>query len=1251
MDIPVGMAGVQVSLNGQAPPPPPGSESSYNIPGVLHFLKSEWVRFERERSSWELEKVELQSKIAFLNGQRKGHENLKRDLIRRIKMLEFALKQERSKNHKLVHGTDLILPDNKIEFESEPDIISSSTNLTEGRNVLRQYLRELGYTEGVLEARAKVKNVRSYPEPLSETEVVFLQENQSNEHDAFKESEVILSEVPLGDPVTTFDDSSDIPPRPSRPGLDGDDDDSNEFIYMTHFLQVNKLRHLNAFIRAYKSSDVITEYSPSSINRPLEHMVFSVKDNFAVKNQPMTCASAFLSDFKPIYTSTVVARILAAGGNLIGHCNMDEFAMGVANIHSHFGPCYNPWGEVKGETDVPLRYPRVPGGSSGGSAVAVLTGQSDSALGSDTSGSVRLPAAYCGIVGFKPSYGALSRYGIVPLVCSMDCPGILARNIQDITKVFRIVKGIDPLDPTSINIPESNHSNTPLSVGIYLPSNDDTIEECMKLRFMEAVEDLVSNYDVIHHNIQIPHIEYSIATYNTLCAVEVASNMARYNGLVYGTKSVNSSSYNLADEFISDTRSYSLGAIVKHRIILGTHLSTSKGKHIFEQATRMRGLLSRQISSLFRTETNPKGCDVIITPTASGEAPTRDHINKMGPVTASQLDQFLVVPSLAGLPAVSIPIGLSARAMPLGLQIVGGMGRDYEVLKVAEMVENCSRHTTTMNNCIQSICIHTEDTLGKEAPPHAGDQDVAKAFEEFSFLTTQESANSDDDGSSADDEDEASFERAKQTKKLKSFLNTYGPDTQPQQTELSTTKDKSAEENRWSEGLLPGEIETMKDQLRKNTEARKQKKNRPSREEMNNMKTVLQDDEAVFDTDTLTQQSVISSGITEGEKGSSNERDSQEAFQPFQGLGDAAKDKDLYGPLAMISVKADLDMEAGFEDVTRKMWEQRYSLQSHYDSVTTLEFHPSESFLLTASEDTTVKLWNFDTKTGLNVSKKPGVLDLEPVHTFRAHECPIVSLAISKLTPKFYTGDVNGNICTWNLNTSLAPFDEYDPQLLEEITVGHQNAIWDLVVHPTQDLLISAGADGVVKLWKPFNVAEFVLAENGENFQPTSICVISTDTNLLAVSYANARTAVFDINTEKLVTDVKSYESYDGTQGTQINRVVSHPTSPVIITAHEDKQINFFDYKTGEVIHSMIAHQDAVTGLDIDPQGLFVLTSGHDRSLRLWDYHSKSCIQEISTHWNKFDQGIFDAKFHPTLSYFASAGADALCKIFMKRND
>ena len=345
------------------------------------------------------------------------------------------------------------------------------------------------------------------------------------------------------------------------------------------------------------------------------------------------------------------------------------------------------------------------GGSSGGPAVAVLTGQCDVAIGSDTSGSVRLPAAYCGVTGFKPSYGALSRYGLVPLVCSMDCPGLLARRVGLIRKVFREISGVDSYDPTSIDIPECNYDNRPLRVGMYLPSNDTSIEECVKERFAEAIDDLTSNYQVTPEIIDIPYFGYSVPTYNTLCAVEVASNFAKYNGLVYGTKQEASSGLKLADDVISDTRVTQLGPVVRYRIILGTYLSSKQGRHVYSQSHRMRRAITKGLRSIFRSGTNPGGCDVILTPSAPGDAPTRGTLEDMGPVAASRLDSYLVGPSLAGLPAASIPIGLSPDGIPLGLQVVGDRGRDYEVLQVAEMVESCSRHSDTMRDSIESICL------------------------------------------------------------------------------------------------------------------------------------------------------------------------------------------------------------------------------------------------------------------------------------------------------------------------------------------------------------------------------------------------------------------------------------------------------------------------------------------------------------------------------------------------------------------
>ena len=262
--------------------------------------------------------------------------------------------------------------------------------------------------------------------------------------------------------------------------------------------RINSLRHLNAFIRPYLThDDVISLPNPSQHTRPLEQLTFSIKDNFAVRNQPMTCASAFLSDYKPIHTATVVQRLLNAGAILIGHCNMDEFAMGIANLSSKHGPCYNPWGKTQPHSDLCEEYPRVPGGSSGGGAVAVLTGQSDFSLGSDTGGSVRLPSAYCGVVGFKPSYGAISRHGLVPLCSSTDCPGIIARDVQMVRRVLEVISGVDPLDSNSVNIPERNHNNQTLRIGLPLLNNGSMVEECMKLRFKEALQNSEAAYDVI----------------------------------------------------------------------------------------------------------------------------------------------------------------------------------------------------------------------------------------------------------------------------------------------------------------------------------------------------------------------------------------------------------------------------------------------------------------------------------------------------------------------------------------------------------------------------------------------------------------------------------------------------------------------------------------------------------------------------------------------------------------------------------
>ena len=427
--------------------------------------------------------------------------------------------------------------------------------------------------------------------------------------------------------------------------------------------------------------------------------MFSVKNNLAVKGQPLTCGSAFLAGYEPIYTATVVARVLSAGGKLIGHCNMDEFATGGDSLSSSFSPCLSPWGEDSGETDLAKRFPRIPGGSSSGGAVSVVTGQCDVSLGSDTGGSIRLPAAYCGLVGLKPSYGALSRHGLVPLASSLDCPGILGRDVRSVSRVFDVVSGPDPLDSTSVRIPDYYPSNHTLRIGLFY--SNAKVEECVKTRLEEALEDLKSEYDVTTSAVELPHFKHSILAYNIITGVEAHSNMSKYIGILYGngTTEVFSSS-STAEEPFCARRNSLLGTLIKFRILYGTFLSSREGSPNYEQACRMR----RAVANDFKLLNGSGGYDVIITPSTTDVAPRSDVIAAMGAFASNDMDLFWTPANLAGLPAVSVPIGVSPGGLPLGLQVIGAWGRDRQVLEVAEMVESSSRHSARVRESIARLC-------------------------------------------------------------------------------------------------------------------------------------------------------------------------------------------------------------------------------------------------------------------------------------------------------------------------------------------------------------------------------------------------------------------------------------------------------------------------------------------------------------------------------------------------------------------
>ncbi|XP_005100523.1 striatin-3 isoform X4 [Aplysia californica] len=335
------------------------------------------------------------------------------------------------------------------------------------------------------------------------------------------------------------------------------------------------------------------------------------------------------------------------------------------------------------------------------------------------------------------------------------------------------------------------------------------------------------------------------------------------------------------------------------------------------------------------------------------------------------------------------------------------------------------------------------------------------------------------------------------------------------------------------------------------------------------------------------------------------------------------------------------------KEVYRKTWNAKYTLRSHFDGVRALAFHPVEPVLLTASEDHTLKLWNLQKTVP---AKKAASLDVEPVYTFRAHIGPVLSLAVSPSGEQCYSGGMDTTIRCWNIpNSSIDPYDSFDPNVLSDTLVAHTDAVWGLSIHSSKNQLLSCSGDGTVRLWSPGNKSPLLntFTVDSEDGVPTSVDFVRCDPNQMVASYTSSNTYIFDIETGKQVLMLETKLNSDSSGSNQINRVINHPTLPVSITAHEDRHIRFFDNNSGKIIHSMVAHLDSVTSLAIDPNGLYLLSGSHDCSIRLWNLDSKTCVQEITSHRKKFEESIHDVAFHPQKPYIASAGADALAKVFV----
>jgi len=447
----------------------------------------------------------------------------------------------------------------------------------------------------------------------------------------------------------------------------------------THLDAIEKNNpNMNAFItitrdRALEMAKASDARLATNAGGAIEGIPVGVKDLFCTKDVLTTAASHILDGFKPPYESTVTQQIWNAGGVMLGKLNLDEFAMGSSNMSSYYGPVKNPWGTTSA---------LVPGGSSGGSAAAVAANLCPIALGTDTGGSIRQPASFCGIVGIKPTYGRCSRLGIVAFASSLDQAGPITRSVRDSAIMLNVMCGHDPKDSTSAPraVPDFEKALTGnikgKKIGIpkeYRPDGIDPEITAMWDRGIALLKD--AGAEII--DISLPHTKYALATYYIIAPAECSSNLARYDGVRFGLRVEGNS----LTEMYEKTRASGFGNEVKRRIMIGTYvLSAGYYDAYYKKAQRVRWLIADDFRQAFEK------VDTILTPTAPSAAFGFDY-KPSNPVEMYLNDVFTVPTSLAGLPGISIPGALNKDGLPLGLQLIGKAFDEETILNVAHTLE------------------------------------------------------------------------------------------------------------------------------------------------------------------------------------------------------------------------------------------------------------------------------------------------------------------------------------------------------------------------------------------------------------------------------------------------------------------------------------------------------------------------------------------------------------------------------------
>jgi aspartyl-tRNA(Asn)/glutamyl-tRNA(Gln) amidotransferase subunit A len=410
---------------------------------------------------------------------------------------------------------------------------------------------------------------------------------------------------------------------------------------------------------------------------PLAGVPIGIKDVLVMKGSPATAGSRILEGYRPPYDATVVKRLEAAGAVLVGKLNCDEFAMGSSTENSGYGPVRNP-----------VALDRVPGGSSGGSAAAVAAGMAVAALGTDTGGSVRQPASFCGVVGVLPTYGRVSRYGLIAFASSLDRVGPVTRTVQDAAILLGVIAGYDPLDATSAEVAVPDYVQAlerpvkGLRVGVPAEYFADGLDVEVRTAVDSAIERLREAGCSIHP-VSLPHTRYAIPTYYLLATAEASANLARFDGVRYGFRAKDA---NTLSAMYRRSRDIGFGAEVKRRILLGTYaLSAGYYDAYYKKAQQVRTLLTRDFLAAFQQ------VDVLVTPTAPTPA------FKLGEKTDDPLAMYLadiytVTASLAGICGISVPCGKSSQGLPIGAQILGKHFDEATVLRAALAVEQATNH-------------------------------------------------------------------------------------------------------------------------------------------------------------------------------------------------------------------------------------------------------------------------------------------------------------------------------------------------------------------------------------------------------------------------------------------------------------------------------------------------------------------------------------------------------------------------------